>query len=110
MTGSVAGVKGLPSLGPYSASKAAIRSFARTWAVELKERRIRVNVLSPGSVQTPILSAFSPQELDYLVSQIPRKKIGTSEEIATAALFLASDDSIFVNGIELFVDGGMAQI
>ena len=110
MTGSIASIKGMPNMSVYSASKAAVRSFARTWLSELKERKIRVNVLSPGPIDTAVF-AGAPQEMkDYLASQIPMGRMGKSEEIATVALFLASSDSSFVNGIELFVDGGMAQI
>lgn len=110
MNGSIAGVKGFPGFGVYSASKAALRSFARTWLLELKERNIRVNVLSPGTIDTPILDPLGPDAKKHLASLIPRGKIGRPEEIATAALFLASSDSSFVNGIELFVDGGVASI
>ena len=88
----------------------AVRSFARTWLVDLKERKIRVNVLSPGTIDTPILDPLGPDAKKYFASLIPRGEIGRPEEIATAALFLASNDSSFVNGIELFVDGGVAQI
>jgi NAD(P)-dependent dehydrogenase (short-subunit alcohol dehydrogenase family) len=87
-----------------------VRSFARTWLVDLKERKIRVNVLSPGTIDTPILDPLGPDAKKYFESLIPRGEIGRPEEIATAALFLASSDSNFVNGIELFVDGGVAQI
>ena len=110
MNGSIAGVKGFPGATIYSASKAAIRSFARTWTVELKERKIRVNTLSPGTIDTPILDAFNQEARDFFVSLIPWGRMGRPEEIATAALFLASSDSSFVTGIELFVDGGVAQI
>ena len=110
MNGSIAGIKGMPSLGVYSASKAAVRSFARTWLLELKDRNIRVNVLSPGTIDTPLLEGFGSEGKEALRSQIPRGTMGRPEEIATAALFLASSDSSFVNGIELFVDGGTAQV
>jgi NAD(P)-dependent dehydrogenase (short-subunit alcohol dehydrogenase family) len=110
MNGSIAGVKGFPAFGVYSASKAAVRSFARTWTVELKARNIRVNVLSPGTIDTGIFEGVPKEAKEYFVSMIPRGKIGQPEEIATAALFLASSDSSFVTGIELFVDGGVAQI
>jgi NAD(P)-dependent dehydrogenase (short-subunit alcohol dehydrogenase family) len=110
MTGSIAGVKGIEGFSVYNASKAAIRSFARTWTVDLKARKIRVNVLSPGSINTAVFDGV-PQELkDQFVAQIPMGRMGEPHEIATAALFLASDDSSFVTGIELFVDGGTAQI
>ena len=110
MNGSIAGSKGFPAFSVYSASKAAVRSFARTWLVDLKDRNIRVNVLSPGTIDTPILDPFAPEMKEAFKSQIPRGEMGRPEEIATAALFLASSDSSFVNGIELFVDGGTAQI
>jgi NAD(P)-dependent dehydrogenase (short-subunit alcohol dehydrogenase family) len=110
MNGSIAGIKGFPSFGVYSASKAALRSFARTWTVDLKDRNIRVNVLSPGTIDTPILEGLPKEMIDQMVSLIPRGTMGRPEEIATAALFLASSDSSFVTGTELFVDGGTAQI
>jgi len=110
MNGSIAGSKGFPNFSVYSASKAAVRSFARTWLVDLKDRNIRVNVLSPGTIDTPILDPFGPEMKEGFKSLIPRGEMGRPEEIATAALFLASSDSSFVNGIELFVDGGTAQI
>lgn len=108
LNSSIAGVKGFPGTSVYSASKAAVRSFARTWTAELKGK-IRVNVISPGTIDTAIFDGA--QELkDGFVSIIPMGRIGEPREIATAALFLASDDSSFVTGIELFVDGGTAQI
>jgi NAD(P)-dependent dehydrogenase (short-subunit alcohol dehydrogenase family) len=110
LNGSIAGVKGFPAFGVYSASKAAVRSFARTWTVDLKARNIRVNVLSPGTIETGIFEGIAKEAKDYFVSLIPRGTIGRPEEIATAALFLASSDSSFVTGIELSVDGGVAQI
>jgi NAD(P)-dependent dehydrogenase (short-subunit alcohol dehydrogenase family) len=110
LNGSIASVKGFPAFGVYSASKAALRSFARTWLLELKERRIRVNILSPGSIDTPALDPLGPDAKDSFKALIPRGELGRPEEIATVALFLASNDSSFVNGIELFVDGGTAQI
>jgi NAD(P)-dependent dehydrogenase (short-subunit alcohol dehydrogenase family) len=110
MTGSSASVKDFPSFGVYDASKAAVRSFARTRTVDLKGRNIRVNVLSPGSIDTAILEGMPREKLDYFVSMIARGSRGRPEEIASAALFLASSDSSFVTGIELFVDGGVAQI
>jgi NAD(P)-dependent dehydrogenase (short-subunit alcohol dehydrogenase family) len=110
LNGSIAGIKGFPAFGVYSASKAALRSFARTWLVELKDRRIRVNVLSPGTIDTPALDPLGPDAKDSFKALIPRGEMGRPEEIATVALFLASSDSSFVNGVELFVDGGTAQI
>ena len=110
LNGSIASIKGFPAFGVYSASKAAVRSFARTWLVELKERRIRVNILSPGTIDTPILDHSAAEAKESFKALIPRGEMGRPEEIATVALFLASSDSSFVNGIELFVDGGTAQI
>jgi NAD(P)-dependent dehydrogenase (short-subunit alcohol dehydrogenase family) len=110
LTGSVAGSKGTPAFGVYAASKAAIRSFVRTWTVELKDRRIRSNVVSPGPVRTPILARQPPEAIARIVSTVPMGRMGEADEIAKAVLFLASDDSSFVTGIELFVDGGRAQI
>ena len=110
MTGSVASVKGFPSFGVYAASKAALRSFARTWLNELKGRNIRVNVLSPGPIDTPIQEQIDKETKQLFESLIPRGKMGRPEEIATVALFLASDDSSFVNGVDLSVDGGMSAI
>ena len=110
MNASIASVKGLPGLGAYCASKAALRSFARTWTLDLKARNIRVNVISPGTIDTPILDGLPKETVDWFVSLIPRGTMGRPEEIATAVLFLASSDSSFVTGSELFVDGGVAQI
>lgn len=110
LNGSIASIKGFSGFGVYSASKAAIRSFARTWVLDLKSRNIRVNVLSPGTIDTPILDPLGQAAKDYFISLIPRGSMGRPEEIATAALFLGSSDASFVNGIELFVDGGTAQI
>jgi NAD(P)-dependent dehydrogenase (short-subunit alcohol dehydrogenase family) len=110
MNGSIAGVKGFEGFSVYNASKAAVRSFARTWTVDLKARKIRVNVISPGPVDTAVFDGVSQEIRDGFVSIIPMGRMGRPEEIATAALFLASDDSSFITGIELFVDGGTAQI
>ena len=110
MTGSIASAKGFPGLSVYNASKAAIRSFARTWTVDLKDRHIRVNVISPGTIDTGIFVGVPKEVKDQFVSIIPMGRIGQPHEIAAAALFLVSDDSSFVTGIELFVDGGTAQI
>jgi NAD(P)-dependent dehydrogenase (short-subunit alcohol dehydrogenase family) len=110
MNGSIASVKGFPGFGVYSASKAALRSFSRTWLNELKGRNIRVNVLSPGPIDTPIQEQIDKETKQLFESLIPRGKMGRPEEIATVALFLASDDSSFVNGVELSVDGGMSAI
>jgi NAD(P)-dependent dehydrogenase (short-subunit alcohol dehydrogenase family) len=111
MTGSNASVKGFPGWGVYAASKAALRSFARTWLNELKGRKIRVNLLVPGAIATSMQEEVLTKEAkEMFESLIPRGKMGQSEEVATVALFLASDDSSFVNGAELFVDGGMTAI
>ena len=110
MNGSISTIKGFPSFGVYGASKAAVRSFARTWLMDLKDRKIRVNVLSPGTIDTPVLDPVGPEAKEYFKTLIPRGEMGRPEEIATVALFLASSDSSFVNGVELFVDGGSAQI
>ena len=110
MTGSTAAVKAYPGMSVYGASKAALRSLARTWTLELQPRKIRVNVLSPGSIDTATFDGFSQEAKNGIAKGIPMGRFGTSEEIAGPALFLASDDSTFVTGIDLFVDGGTAQI
>jgi NAD(P)-dependent dehydrogenase (short-subunit alcohol dehydrogenase family) len=110
MTGSIASIKGFPGLGVYNASKAAVRSFARTWTSDLKVRKIRVNVVSPGTIDTGVFVGVPKEIKDQFISLIPMGRIGEPEEIAKAALFLASDDASFITGIELFVDGGTAQI
>lgn len=117
LTGSTAGSTGTANFSVYSASKAAVRNFARSWILDLKDRGIRVNTLSPGPTQTPgLVDLAGPDEaqrqglLDYLTTQIPIGRMGQPDDIAKAALFLASDDSAFVTGIELFVDGGTAQV
>lgn len=115
LTGSTAASGGLPAFSVYSASKAAIRSFARGWIVDLGPRRIRVNVLAPGSTLTPGWSALVPADRHQAFvagasSMTPLGRVADPEEIAAAALFLASDESSYVNGSELFVDGGSAQI
>jgi NAD(P)-dependent dehydrogenase (short-subunit alcohol dehydrogenase family) len=110
LNGSAGGVKGNPGLGVYGATKAALRSFVRTWTVELKDRRIRSNIISPGPIDTP-LAARQPREASArIASSVPLGRMGAPDEVAKAALFLASDDSSFITGIELFVDGGRAQI
>ncbi|HUN42580.1 MAG TPA: glucose 1-dehydrogenase [Acetobacteraceae bacterium] len=111
LIGSIASIKGFSSASVYSASKAAVRSFARTWTVELKDRGIRVNVLSPGYTATPGLSHFmTDDERPAAAATVPLGRIGTPDDHGKAALFLASDDSAYVAGIELFVDGGVSQI
>ena len=116
LNASIASIMGMESMSVYAATKAAVRSFARSWTNDLKGRRIRVNTLSPGPIDTPILRnlAKTDDELAQfkgnMASMVPMGRIGTSDEIASVALFLASDDSSYVTGIELFVDGGMAQV
>jgi NAD(P)-dependent dehydrogenase (short-subunit alcohol dehydrogenase family) len=110
ITGSIAGAKGLPGMSVYGAAKAALRSFVRIWASELKERGIRVNLLSPGPVETAAVQKAPKEAIQQIVSKVPLNRIGKSEEIAGAATFLASDDAGFVNGTELFADGGLAQV
>jgi NAD(P)-dependent dehydrogenase (short-subunit alcohol dehydrogenase family) len=115
LNGSIATIKGFPEISVYSATKAAVRSFARTWTNELRERRIRVNTISPGHIDTPIFDTW--QQGDALVkmkkelaSNVPLGRLGDPDEIAKAVSFLASDEASYVSGIELFVDGGVAQI
>jgi len=110
LNGSVASVKGTAAFGVYAATKAAIRSFVRTWTTDLKERRIRFNVVSPGPINTALLSRQPADGIVRIVSSIPMGRMGEPEEVAKAVLFLASEDSSFVTGIELFVDGGRAQV
>ncbi|MBK1840425.1 SDR family oxidoreductase [Azospirillum sp. YIM B02556] len=117
LTGSTAGIEGTAAFSVYSASKAAVRNLARSWALDLKGTGIRVNVVSPGATRTPGLVELAGDDkdqqqglLDYLASRIPLGRVGESEEIAKATLFLASDDASFVNGAELFADGGQAQV
>jgi len=116
LNSSVVGSKGLPINSVYSATKAAIRSFARTWTADLKNRRIRVNAVSPGSIDTPGLSGLlassetGQQRLKMISNNVPLGRLGTPDEIAKAVVFLASDDASYVTGAELFVDGGFAQV
>jgi len=110
LNGSVASVKGTPAFGVYGATKAALRSFVRTWTSDLKDRHIRSNVISPGPTDTPAVDGQPADAIARIVATIPIGRMGRPEEIAKAALFLASDDSSFVTGIELFVDGGRGQI
>jgi NAD(P)-dependent dehydrogenase (short-subunit alcohol dehydrogenase family) len=110
MTGSIASIKGMGQLSAYAASKAALHAFARTWTNELKSRGIRVNVISPGPIETGVFENVPNERKNQMVSMIPMGRIGQPEEIATTALFLASADSSFITGIELCVDGGMAQV
>jgi NAD(P)-dependent dehydrogenase (short-subunit alcohol dehydrogenase family) len=110
LIGSVASVKGTSSFGVYAATKAALRSFARTWTNDLKDRHIRSNVLSPGPIKTPLAGRQSPDAIARIVSTVPMGRMGEPDEIATAAVFLASGDSSFITGIELFADGGRGQV
>jgi NAD(P)-dependent dehydrogenase (short-subunit alcohol dehydrogenase family) len=116
LNASIVSIKGMAAFGVYSATKAAVRSFARTWTNELKDRQIRVNVVSPGPIDTPGVDGLA-QDAEQakqlkagLASQVPLGRMGTADEIAKAVVFLASDDSSFVAGVELFVDGGMVQV
>jgi NAD(P)-dependent dehydrogenase (short-subunit alcohol dehydrogenase family) len=111
LTGSMVSIKGFASCTVYNASKAAVRSFARTWIVDLKGRDIRINVLSPGYTETPGLSQFlTDEQKASVVATVPLGRIGMPDDLAKAAVFLASDDSAYITGIELFVDGGAVQI
>lgn len=112
LTGSIVGIKGFPAFSIYSAAKAAVRNFARTWTTDLKGRGIRVNVISPGPIDTPLLNeAFSnPDDMKALASAVVMGRLGRPEEIAKAVTFFASGDASFITGAELFVDGGAAQV
>jgi NAD(P)-dependent dehydrogenase (short-subunit alcohol dehydrogenase family) len=116
LNASVVGSKGLPSNSVYSATKAAIRSFARTWTTDLKDRHIRVNAVSPGATDTPgsrellASSQVGEQRRKMISTSVPLGRFGTPDEVAKAVVFLASDDSSYVSGVELFVDGGFAQV
>ena len=107
LVGSVAGAIANPGYGSYSASKAAVRSYARTWNSELAPRGIRVNTLSPGPTNTPMFDQASDEVRQTLTARIPAKRLGHPEEVAAAALFLASDESSYISGTELVIDGGM---
>lgn len=116
LNGAIASIKGVPAFSVYSARKAAVRSFARTWSVDLKERKIRVNALSPGPIETLLINGLAGNEeatkqfKANIASAVPMGRWGSPDEIAKVAVFLVSDDSSYVTGIELFVDGGIAQI
>ena len=116
LNASIVASKGFSSNSVYSATKAAVRSFARTWTTDLKDRRIRVNTVSPGFTDTPglsdlLASAEVGEERKKMISKsVPLGRFGTSDEIAKAVVFLASDDSSYITGTELFVDGGFAQV
>jgi NAD(P)-dependent dehydrogenase (short-subunit alcohol dehydrogenase family) len=118
LTSSVGGSKGFEGVSVYSATKAAVRSFARSWTVDLKHRKIRVNAVSPGMISTPMLSGqgmgLSEEQVEQfkknVLNSVPLNRVGNPDEIAKAVAFLASNDSSYITGIELFVDGGLAQI
>ena len=117
LTSSVSNIMGLPGFSAYAASKAAVRSFARSWTLELKNRNIRVNAMSPGPIDTPALATTTgltaeqaEEAAAQFASQIPMGRRGEADEIAAAVLFLASDESSFVTGVDLAVDGGLAQV
>jgi NAD(P)-dependent dehydrogenase (short-subunit alcohol dehydrogenase family) len=115
LNASIVSIKGYGGSSVYSASKAAVRSFARTWTSDLKDRKIRVNVISPGPIDTPIFESLGTEEEQaafkaQFVADVPLGRIGQADEIGKAAVFLASDDASYVAGVELFVDGGMAQV
>jgi NAD(P)-dependent dehydrogenase (short-subunit alcohol dehydrogenase family) len=116
LTSSIVGSKGLPANSVYAATKAVARSFARTWTTDLKQRRIRVNAISPGSIDTPGLNGLlgsnpaGEQRRNTIYAATPLGRFGTPDEIARAAVFLASDDASYITGVELFVDGGFAQV
>jgi NAD(P)-dependent dehydrogenase (short-subunit alcohol dehydrogenase family) len=111
LNSSIANSQGLPGASVYAASKAAVRSFARTWTAELKDRKIRVNAISPGPIGDTGTFAVIPDEFkNFMLSQVPVGRLGLSKDIAAAALFFASEDSSFVTGTELAVDGGMNQV
>jgi len=116
LNASIVSIKGVQAFSVYSATKAAVRSFARSWTTDLKDRKIRVNVVSPGPIDTPIIDGLAESEEQrkgiraQLTSIVPLGRMGKPDEIGKAAVFLASDDASFVAGVELFVDGGSAQV
>ena len=110
LIGSIAGIIGTPGYGVYNASKAAVRSFARTWTSELSGRGIRVNTLSPGPIDTAMMAAATEEVRNIITAKVPLGRMGRAEEVAAAALFLASDESSYIAGAELCIDGGMAQV
>ena len=110
LTGSIASIVGFPNMSVYGATKAAVRAFARGWIVDLKDRGIRINVLSPGHIATPGLDGLlTADEQAGLLGNIPAGRLGTADDMGKVAVFLASDDSSYINGAELFADGGVAQ-
>jgi len=116
LNASIVASKGFSANSVYSATKAAVRSFARTWTTDLKDRRIRVNAVSPGTIDTPGLSELlassevGEQRKKMIANSVPMGRFGTAGEIAKAVVFLASDDASYITGTELFVDGGIAQV
>jgi NAD(P)-dependent dehydrogenase (short-subunit alcohol dehydrogenase family) len=116
LNASIVSIKGMPAFSVYSATKAAVRSFARTWTTDLKDRRIRVNVVSPGPIETPGVAGLVETEEQVkqfqaqMAAGVPLGRIGQPEEIARVVVFLASEDASYIAGVELFVDGGMAQV
>lgn len=115
LTGSTAAVKGTANFSVYSASKAAVRSLVRSWAMDLKDRGVRINVVSPGPIRTPGLGGLVPDEhrqglFDALAAEVPLGRLGEPEEVVKTVVFLASDDASFINAAEIYVDGGLAQI
>ncbi len=116
LNASIVSQKGMPAFSVYSATKAAVRSFARSWTTDLKDRKIRVNAISPGPIETPVLDGLVETEEQrtglkaQMRSMVPLGRIGQPDEIGKAAVFLASQDASFVTGVELFVDGGLAQV
>lgn len=115
LASSITSIQGTANFSVYSASKAAVRNFARSWALDLKDRSIRVNAISPGPIRTPGLGGLVPDDArqgfyDFLATQIPLGRLGEPQEIGKAVVFLASDSASFINGTELYVDGGMAQV
>ncbi|PAF33216.1 SDR family oxidoreductase [Paenibacillus sp. 7516] len=114
LTGSTAGSTGMPAFSIYGASKAAIRQLVRSWILDMKGTEIRINILSPGTIVTPAYDELFGSELDHLLEQakndIPLGRVGQVEEISNAVMFLASNESSYMNGVELFVDGGAAQV
>lgn len=114
LTGSTAGSKGMPAFSIYGASKAAIRQLVRSWILDMRGTEIRINILSPGTIVTPAYDELFGSELDHILEQakndIPLGRVGQVEEISNAVMFLASNESSYMNGVELFVDGGVAQV
>ncbi len=110
LTGTVNMTKVAPGASLYGASKLALRQFARTWSIELKNRHIRFNIINPGPIDTPLLASLPPEAIEAIVAQVPFGRKGQPADIAATALFLACDDSAFITGVEINVDGGMALV